>query len=392
MEDQINSNKSEIWSLSVKDLFYKYVRFLPLFLLSLALALLIGWVYLRYSTRIYGAAGVMLIKNEAQGQRNDKVEDILAGNNRSQNILNEIEILRSRPLMERVVNRLQLQFNYVAQGKIKEMNIYKQSPFIMEAFVINDSTRTFTTKIKFISDDVFRINNEPKNFTYGQLLTNANGIFRLVKNGQVAAGNEFIITWQPAETVAAGLVGNIKVQPKTPGTGMLSVSIQTTNPQMAADIVNNLMVQYDSLTVEQNNFSTDQMLNFVDDRIRILTHELDSIQQILLAYQQKNNLVDIEAQSASYFEKMTLADKAVYDQILKLDVVELLNDYLADKKNQYSRVVVPSSLGLQDVTLNELVSAYNKGQLERQALIDGNVPLENPIVKELEGQVEKLRE
>jgi hypothetical protein len=38
-QQQINSNKSELWNLSLKDLFYKYVRFLPLFLLSVAIAL-----------------------------------------------------------------------------------------------------------------------------------------------------------------------------------------------------------------------------------------------------------------------------------------------------------------------------------------------------------------
>src|SRR5690348_16266214 len=112
MEDQINISKSEVWSLSVKDLFYKYVRFLPLFLLSLAFALLVAWVYLRYATRIYGSSGTMLIQNELQSSsRNDKVEDIISGSNRNQNILTEIEVLRSYPLMERVVKRLGLQFS-----------------------------------------------------------------------------------------------------------------------------------------------------------------------------------------------------------------------------------------------------------------------------------------
>ena len=99
MEEQINKNRSELWNLSVRDIFYKYVRFLPLFLLSLAFALLIAWIYLRYATRIYGAAGTMLINNEQASRNNDKVEDILIGGNKSQNIQNEIEILKSRPLM-----------------------------------------------------------------------------------------------------------------------------------------------------------------------------------------------------------------------------------------------------------------------------------------------------
>src|SRR6478736_911333 len=107
MEEQqqqvINSNKSELWNLSLKDLFYKYVRFLPLFLLSVAIALFLAFAYLRYTTRVYSATGSMLIKSDAPSGRSDKLEDILGENNRAQNISNEIEVLKSEPLMERVV-------------------------------------------------------------------------------------------------------------------------------------------------------------------------------------------------------------------------------------------------------------------------------------------------
>src|SRR5258707_14948380 len=101
--EQMNTAKSELWSLSFRDLFYKYVRFLPLFLISVAFALFIAFVYLRYATSIYNAAGTLLIKSEQQGGgRNDKFEDVFV-NSRTSNIQSEIEVLKSRPLMERVV-------------------------------------------------------------------------------------------------------------------------------------------------------------------------------------------------------------------------------------------------------------------------------------------------
>ena len=62
MEEQ--SNKQEHSSLTLKELFFKYVRFLPLFLVSVALALLAAFAYLRYATQIYSATGSMLIKSE----------------------------------------------------------------------------------------------------------------------------------------------------------------------------------------------------------------------------------------------------------------------------------------------------------------------------------------
>jgi tyrosine-protein kinase Etk/Wzc len=391
MDEQIvNSNKSELWNLSVRDIFYKYVRFLPLFLLSLALALLVAWIYLRYATRIYGAGGTLLIKNEQTSSRNDKVEDIIMGDNRSSNIQNEIEILKSTPLMERVVNSLHLQFSYTAIGKIKEYNVYKQGPFIAEAFEIADSTRSFVTKVKFINHEQFRINGQPTTFSIGQVFENEDGVFRLVKNGTPSAGNEYSYRWDPTLAVAAGLASQVKVQPKTPGTGILSIGFQYTNAQMAADIINSLMVQYDSMTVEQSNYSTDQMLGFIDGRLKILSSELDTLQLKYLEYKQKNGLIDVEAQSSEAFAKISEAEKAISDQQARLILAGEIQGYLQDKENQYN--IVPSSLGLEDLTLNDLVSVYNKAQLERRALVDANVPTGNPTVIEIEGQIEKSRQ
>lgn len=395
MEEQqiINSNKSELWNLSLKDLFYKYVRFLPLFVVSVAIALFLAFAYLRYTTRVFSATGSMIIKSDQQTTgHSDKVEDIIEGGNRAQNIQNEMEVLKSRPLMERVVKKLHLEFSYIAQGKIKDYNIYKQGPFIIEAFEVADSLNPFSLNIKFINDHEFRVDNENATFSLGQLFTNAHGVFRLVKKSPpAAAGNEFKVSWQPAENVAAGLAAGVRVVPKVPGTSILSISLQSTNAQMAADIINMLMVQYDSITVEQNNYSNDQMLSFINGRLEAMNNELDSLQLRFLKYKQENNLIDIDKQLGSYFDKLTEVDKNLLEQEYKLTLADEIDDYLKNKKNQYNRVT-PSPLSLMDVTLTEQVALYNKAQLERQALLDANVPPENPAVKEAEGQIEKIRQ
>ena len=391
MDEQIKTGKTEQGNLSLKDIFYKYIRFLPLFILSVAMALLIAYTYLRYASQVYSAGGSMLIKSESNNNRPDKVEDILMGNNRSQNIQSEIEILKSRPLMARVINKLNLQFGYTAKGRIKDQNVYKQAPFYIQALGITDSARSFSMKIKFDNPSQFRINNETVRFEFNQDFENRFGGFRLIRNSILpSAGTEYNVTWQPLESLAGRLAKTVKVQPKAGGTGILNIEMEAANPQMAADIVNSLMIQYDSMTVEQNNLTTEQMIGFIDGRLDSLKNELNRIQANLLAYQQKNNLINVETQSDGYFAKISAADALLNEQQMKLAITELLVDYLKDKKNQYN--VVPSSLGLEDVTLNELVSGYNKAQLERQALLESNIPTSNPAVKEAEALIEKQRQ
>ncbi|HLG41423.1 MAG TPA: polysaccharide biosynthesis tyrosine autokinase [Chitinophagaceae bacterium] len=394
MEEQqqqlINSNKSELWNLSLKDLFYKYVRFLPLFLLSVAIALLLAFAYLRYTTRIYSSTGAMLIKYEQQSNRSDKIEDILKGGNETQNIQNEIEVLKSKPLMERVVKKLNLQFSYTAKGRFIVNNIYKQGPFIAQAFKIADSSGGFSMDIKFINDHQFRVNNESATFALGDLFENGHGVFSLIKRAPAITGSEYTISWQPAENIAGSLAGGVKVQPKTPGTSILTITLQSTNAHMAADIVNNLMVEYDSMTVEQNNYSNDQMLGFIDERLKNMNQELDTLQLRFLKYKQDNNLFDVDKQLTESFLKYSDADKNADLQQFKLNVAEEIDNYVKDKKNQYS-TTTPSALFLEDATLTELVSLYNKVQLERQGLLDAHLPPSHPRVKAAEGQIEEIR-
>ena len=391
MEEQVKSSKSELFSLSLRDLFYKYVRFLPVFILSVAIGLFGAYAYLRYATSIYATRATLVIKSEQQGGKGDKFDDIFGGG-KSQNIQSEIEILKSQPLMTRVVQKQNLQFSYYAIGKFKAINIYKFGPFTIDAAELSDSLRPFTLKLKFVNDREFKVNNDNVLIPFGKYFKNEFGTFHLVRKPQGGIGKDYSIEYQPLASAAAVYAGAIQVTPKSQGTGILTIGMESTNPNLGADIVNQLMDEYGDFTKEIKNRTSDQMIMFIDNRLNVIGRELDSVQNKLLRYSQENNIIDIGAQSSGFFENIKDADKAINAQHLQLDMVELIDGYLKDNKNKYGQLVVPSSLGLDDGTLNELVGGYNKLQLERQLLLDGNVPEANPVVQENKKQIEKLRQ
>lgn len=395
MQDHINTNvshKSELWSLSLRDLFYKYVRFLPIIILSVALALFAAYAYLRYATPIYSVTGTILIKSEKDGGRSDKFEDIFV-NDKALNIQSEIEVLKSKPLMQRVVRKLNLEVSYFSKGKIKSSNIYRQGPFLVEFLQLADSARHFVLKIKFGENNQFKVNDDKQVVTFGQVFRNNDGVFRLVRNRKdnIPITGEYQVTWQSTAAAAGALAGGVQVNTKTLGTGILNITMQTANPLMGADVVNMLMDEYAMYTIEEKNKTSDQILSFIEGRLTKLGDELDSVQQVLLNYSNLNNIIDIDIQSNSYFESIKDVDKLINEQQLKVNVADYIREYLRDKKNAFARIVVPSSLGLDDLTLNSLVEGYNKLQLERQAMVDGNIPEANPLVQEKNSEIEKIR-
>src|SRR5215203_3694754 len=252
-EEQVQSGKSELANLSLKDLFYKYIRFLPLFIICIALSLFVAYVYLRYATLVYQSTGRLIIKDEkGSGAGNsDKMDQLLMSDGKK-NIQNEIEYLQSRPLMERVVKALNLNFSYLAQGKIKELNVYKSCPFRVEAFQIADSSAAFSLRLTFEDQNTFRVNRENQLFKFGQVFKNANGVFRVVKVFPASITSEYNVVWQPTASVAYALGSDLVVAPKL-NTGILIISKQATNPELAADVINQLMKEYQFAVIDDKN-------------------------------------------------------------------------------------------------------------------------------------------
>jgi tyrosine-protein kinase Etk/Wzc len=391
IEEQYINNKNELSNLGVKDLFFKYIRFLPVFIISLAMALFGSYLYLRYTTPYYRASGTLMIKNDKQsggGNRGDERLNQLVMNDGTQNIQNEIEVLKSKPLMERVVNTLNLQVIYKAVGKIKSPNIYKQGPFLLQILQLSDSSRPFSLNIKFANNNSFTVNDEKSHFTFGQLFRNNYGVFRLDKNPYGSIGKEYIVTWEPTPQITADLAGNIQVTPKV-GTGILIITMETTNPRMSSDIINQLMIEYGELTKEDKNAEAALTLVFIDKSLKSVQHEIDSIQKEKTDYERQYNLIDLEAQMQNYFGNISESEKGTNDQVILMNVTGLIENYLRDKQNDSK--TVPSSLGLKDETLDSKIQEYNKIQLYRKSLLESHIPANNPIVKEQDEMIEKLR-
>jgi len=354
------------------------------------LALLAAYLYLRYTTPIYRASGSLVIKSDNnRGSGDNKLDQLLSSDNTG-NIQSEIEFLHSRPLMERVVKDMNLNFGYYAVGNVREVDNYKICPFYIEALQITDSTSSFKLNILFDEHNRFKVDEENKLFAPGEAFKNHYGTFRLILASPEIVNKEYNVKWQPTAAAANTFLSNLLVAPKGQGTGILILTLESTSPELAADVINQLMIEYQQATVEEKNATTEKTRSFVDDRLDVISKELDSITSRLLAYQQANDIIDPGMQSANYFSRFNDANRALNDQQLQLQIAQNIEAYLRNSANNYS--TTPSPLSIQDPTLNTLIAAYNVAQMDRKRLVDGNVPVGNIKVQQLDEQIEKLRQ
>ncbi len=384
------SNTKDLGNLSIKDLFFKYVRFLPVFLVSVAVFLLVAYLYLRYSTPIYRVGGTLTFKMENTGGRGDKFNDIFLAKSIN-DVQTEIEILKSQPLMERAIDSAKLQTNYFAVGKIKSLNIYKSCPFRLEIFELDDSSRSFSLNVLFVNNEQFRINKEKNTFSLGQIFKNAYGVFRLSKLPGVNIGKnkEFNVTWSPTTMQAGVYAPMIRVSPKIAGSNIYYIQIDYTNAQLGADIINNLMREYLKASIEDKNVTINQTLDYINQQLSKLETDLDSIVKEHIALKKKYNLSDVDAQTKNYFNITTDADKLINEQLIKIQVIDIIEQYLKNAANNFEKV--PSSLGVDDPSVDEQVQAYNRLQAERKNMLANNIAEAHPQVVAKNQEIEIAR-
>ena len=106
-------NKSIVWVIVV-------------IIISIALA----FVYLRYAARIYQASSTLMMKTEKTTEILG-VKNLVKDQQDETEISQEIQLMQSSMLINRVINHLPLQIGYYKEGKTKFVftELYTTSPF-----------------------------------------------------------------------------------------------------------------------------------------------------------------------------------------------------------------------------------------------------------------------
>jgi tyrosine-protein kinase Etk/Wzc len=371
----------------LKDFVIRYLKYLPLILLGVIIAYFIAKIKLRYTPNVYSAAGTMLIKeNKQSGFGEGKgVEELFSS--KSGNDLNtEIELMKSRSLMKRVVKSLNLQTSYYNKGKVKTSLMYGQIPFELMINKLVDSLSGFGFELKVINQNQFEIKglqnkNFNQNFAFGanEISLNKTAFFN-----QGIIGQKYIVNWGSLEN-ASGAFG-VKVVQVGDFTRVLQVSMASLNPQLCADVVNGVMREYIDDNLEQSKKVSDYTQRFIDERVMNLEKDLKTVESNTRDFREKNNSINLDAQSTVYLNDLNEARKNLSQQMVSKAVAQNILDNF--KKDNELKEYAPYGL-IDDPNVQNIFLEYNNTQIKRLRNINGGFGTLNEL--EFQSQTENLR-
>lgn len=390
MERNIGSEEKE--SNMGQQIVSKYLPYWPLFILYALIAFAAAYVYLRYTTPIYEAAATLIIKDERRGGGEDskllESLDLIAS---KKTIENEIEVLKSRALMEKVVKALHLYAPVTQEGKLKAEDAYILSPIKVEA--LNPDSIEEVKKVVFAYDknnQTVILNGKDK-YPINQFVSTPYGTLKFTPNKYKyalanAVKRQYYFELIEPQNVAAGLLKSLKISPNKQS-AIIELSYKDPIPQRAVDLLNQLITLYDKVSIGEKNTLALNTLSFVNEQLNGMAKDLDSIERKIQQYKSGAGAVDIGAQGASYLKNVGENDQKLGEVNMQLSMLNQVEKFVNERQN--GEMMAPSTLGV-DPSLANLVTQMQTAQTEYDNL-KKTVGANNPALKSLEDQINKLK-
>ena len=399
MQGMQGEEKEDLISvMEIATLFIKHWKWI---VLGLLLALAVAFVYLRYTTPVYKVASSVVLKEEGRSGPSampGTLEEIAMMSSVS-NVENELYILKSRSMIRSVINRLDLHTSYIVEGRVKSMDLYTQSPVIVD-MAQSDLDRlreTISFEMQMESEEKVHIRGTVAGNALDTIFTQLPaviltdvGAISFTRRHEIKPDNRLLyVSIQHPDAVIGTYRGNLEVTQASRQATVINLALNTPYREKGRDFINTLIEVYNNEAIEDKNQEARNTQLFIEERIAIIDQELSTAEQNVEQYKQEEGLTDLQTDLQRDMQMGSQYEQRLVEVETQLNVVGSLNSYLDNPAN--SNKTIPSNIGVQDPTLSATTSEYNRLLLERERLSQSMTD-DNPAMKRLNEQISGLRE
>lgn len=412
IDERINNNtgiENEEQEIDLVALLFKYLFYWRWFVASILICCIATYLFLRYQTPVYNISSSVLIKEEDKrsGSGNNPLAAIqdLGMFSMTNNFDNEVEILKSRTLIKKVVNDLNL---YVRVAEKRAFGyaipLYKNSPVRiymtpeeadkLEEPIKLDLTFTKTGKLSVKAEYVQDKEEQEIEQAFDQLpavLPTPVGVLSFTQGDTLYMEEEEIalrVTINTPTETAEDYMKDLSVTASSQTTTIAKISVNNTVKERGVDFVNRLVAFYNQDANDEKNEVAQKTAEFIEERIGIINHELGTAESELADFKQRSGLTDLTSDARLALQESSKYEQQRTENATQISLVQFLRTYINDPVNKEE--VIPANVGLQDQNLTRVIEQYNTMIIERKRLLRTSSE-NNPAVINMNTGVEAMR-
>jgi capsular exopolysaccharide synthesis family protein len=403
IEDSFFKEEEQNQGLLIKNIIFKYLRYWYWFLGGLVLAFIIAVLYMRYSPKIYASQAKIKILEESEGIDLSNAMNLWSKN--SIKLDSEIEILKSYPLIEKVVTNQDLVLKYYEVGNVQTSEI-SDLPFEFTRSIKQDSIiNTFGFEIS-VNEDNFTVEELETDRGFQFLKPDETQIFSKHTSSGIdhilpfelnplakkiprdAIGMTFKVYFIPAEDVIYELKEAIQIEPIGEDTELLKLSLKSESDEKNERILNELIKVFNQDGIDDRRAVSLRTYEFIDQRFITLVDELDSLETDIQDFKQRNEIITLESKADVGINELNEIGNRQFELENQLLLIEILENSLRDADDKID--LLAANMGIDNDILNTLVDNYNEMALEFLTL-SRTLTDKNPELQSLKSNLENIK-
>ena len=380
---------------NIKIIFYKYLPHWKYILISLVLSFSFAVIYLKFTQQSFKTTASLIVKDGSKNEISDQLSAFeglgLNLGNSSSSVENEIQLLKSRSLVSKVVQVLKLNVNYYDLNTVNNKELFTEKP-INITFLNGDSTayqKSGVIEIKSINKSSFEIldNNRKHTCRFGSTIKSSFGDIIITPNENFLKTFYLKITLTKFNHTVDLLNQKLVIEKQNKENSIILLSIVTSNTSEGKAFLQELINQHTKDAIIDKNEISKNTLDFINERITYITRELTDVEQDVSSFKSSNKIFDLALNTSSFLESEKQNQKLLSENNIQLKLTEFISEHLKDAK---SNELLPYNIGISNTAIDNLISNINNIILERNKLLIRS-SINNPIVSNLEEQISNLK-
>ncbi|GGE55790.1 capsular exopolysaccharide synthesis family protein [Pedobacter psychrotolerans] len=356
--------------------------------------LISSYIYLHYTSPSYQISAKLLVNDDEKGGSIGKqasalmdLGGLMTGKN---SVENEVEILRTRFLMEQVVRDMQLNIVYSKKNGLMTQELYK-SPIKLTILKGIDSIQSTEIEVKKISNSKISVKTEAseREVEWGQAFSIENvGVVSLLPTEIKFIDGKVLIDIYSIDDRVATMMKQLSVGVANKQVSIVDLGLAYSLPNKGEDILNKLIYQYIVTNLRDKNSIADSTGKFIKQRINAIASELGDVENDVESFKEKNKLADMSEQGKALVQSTSGLTSELAKAESQVTILNDLESYMKDSGK--NKRVFPASLLPQDMVFSGLMNQYNALLIEREKQLL-SVTEESPFIKNIDEQISQMR-
>jgi tyrosine-protein kinase Etk/Wzc len=414
MKDNFTTGENQDLARFVRRIMDKWY----LFVLGIFTAILIALAINKFSHPVYNGNTTLLLRSDQQQPLGAEslVRDLSF--NVQDNIRNEIGILKSHTLSRRTLEALDFEISYfsiprwMGNWRLNALatRLYHDVPIVVTTNNDTAQLKEVPFYIRILSGKEYLLHfdttiNDRKvaqtdTFNFGQPIRSPNFAFTVNLRNKYAPelfdpessffGFDYSFMMRDIEKLASQYSNNLKIDFYFDDASILDISLSGPHPEMVAAFLNQHTKTFIESGLEEKNIIATATIDFIDRQISGISDSLQEAESDFQRFRSQNQLINISSEGNYAMEKM----ERLVSQKSNLQRMSKYYDYLFDyiqNQNEFNDVIVPSTMGISDQSLNSLVARLSETYSTRSRLLM-TARKSSPQVQQITSAIESIRQ